>query len=95
MQKWNEQLHAYLPYEPPEGGYYPIYCEDMKTPVNCASCGRPIVFGEGFTSQTIHNSYGIGYSVCRQCNDDYWTLFKENPATRECIYTEEHERVND
>lgn len=69
MQKWNYEKRAYEPYAVPSSWHTPIYSFDMGEIVNCPSCGRRMRYGDGYTSKTIHNAYGLGYSVCPSCYD--------------------------
>ena len=43
------------------------YSSDMDKLIACASCGKTITFGEGYTSRKITNNVGFGYCVCEQC----------------------------
>lgn len=68
MQKWNSEKGEYEPYSVPNNWICPLYCEDMQRVVNCASCGKIIRYGSSYTSQEIHNSHGLGYTVCPECH---------------------------
>ena len=68
IQKWNPELHKYEPYDPPPG-YITKYENDMDRLINCASCGKQITFGEGYSSLHIHDYFGFGYSVCENCHE--------------------------
>jgi hypothetical protein len=68
VRKWNPEKQAYEPYIPPIG-YTTLYEDDMNRLINCASCGKLIEFGEGYTSLLIHNHCGMGYSVCENCHE--------------------------
>lgn len=65
--RWNYETEEYDPYELPEGVI--LYTRDMDRETSCASCGKKIVFGDGYTSRRIHNKYGIGFSVCTDCHE--------------------------
>lgn len=67
MQKWNAEKGEYEPYSVPEGWDCPLFCADMQRVVNCASCGKEILYGDCYTSQEIHNTMGLGYAVCPEC----------------------------
>lgn len=67
IRKWNYQKGAYEPYIPPVG-HISLYEPVMETPIVCASCGKQITFGEGYTSFAIHNCSGFGYTVCEPCH---------------------------
>lgn len=68
IQKWNPAKRMYELYEAPSG-YITLFETDMDKPINCASCGKQITFGEGYSSMQIHNAVGMGYSVCADCHD--------------------------
>lgn len=65
---WNENKHEYEPYELPEGSS--CYEADMNKVVSCASCGKKILYGNGYTSHRIHTNMGFGYAVCERCYFD-------------------------
>lgn len=67
MKKWNPKKRAYEPYVVPSDWHTPVYTSNMDEPVNCASCGRTMRFGDGYTSRQIHTKNGMGYSVCLKC----------------------------
>lgn len=67
IRKWNHKTRAYEPYTPPDGRVS-MNETNMETRISCASCGCQITFGEGYTSQLIHNSFGMGYTVCESCH---------------------------
>ena len=67
-KKWNRHLCRYEPYTIPDGWTCPVFCTDMDYPVNCASCGKTMTFGDGYTSRVIHTDHGMGYSVCLECH---------------------------
>ena len=67
MQKWSYRDKEYQSYNPPKEWNTPLLIEDVSGVVNCASCGKQMVFGNGYTSRTIHNDYGMGYCVCLEC----------------------------
>ena len=46
-----------------------MYETDMTMIIECAECGKPLLYGNGFTSRKIHNKQGMAYSVCRNCSD--------------------------
>lgn len=69
MRKWNYTKQEYEPYNIPENYYCPIVA-DMDERVNCPSCGRRILYGDGFTSRVIHGDKGgMGYTVCSKCHN--------------------------
>ena len=62
----------YEPYSTPKEWNVPLYSEDMRQIVNCASCGKEIYYGDTYTSKTIHNAVGLGYPVCEACYEHEW-----------------------
>ena len=67
VQKWNWKERKYYPYEIPDDWNCPLYTDDMHETINCASCGKPLKYGDCFTSREIHSSLGMGYPVCEDC----------------------------
>ena len=67
MQKWDFETREYSPYSVPDDWNVSCFEWDMNTAVNCAGCGRPMTFGEGYTSRTIHTASGFGFCVCEEC----------------------------
>lgn len=67
-EKFDFKANAYKPYVLPKGAV--LTCDKMDDVVNCASCGRKIRYGDGYCSLAIHNKYGIGYSVCKECYEN-------------------------
>lgn len=80
MKKYNETKKTYEPYSVPEEWNCPITCYNMRMYVNCARCGKEIMFGDGYTSMQIHNDYGLGYTVCEECHEKEW---QERRAAKE------------
>lgn len=68
LARWNYKTHAYDPFTPPDDWKVILYSEDMGKDINCANCGKPMTYGEGFTSQEIHTPIGLGYPVCEKCH---------------------------
>lgn len=67
MQKWNYEKREYEKYEVPEDWKCYLYSSDMERKINCAACGREVIYAEGYTSFEIHNQMGFGYIVCDEC----------------------------
>lgn len=72
LLKWNYQQKKYEPYEIPDNWNVPLMSVDLEDVINCASCGREILFGDGYTSRMIHTKHGIGYYVCHDCYEQEW-----------------------
>lgn len=84
-KKWDLKLQIYEPYTIPESWVCPLYTPDMEMAVNCASCGRAMTFGQGFTSSIIHNDAGMGYTVCEACKEKEWAAEKAaRKENRQC-----------
>ena len=75
-QKWDCVKHEYTPYEIPSDWYCPLLCDALNTQINCASCGKKMTFGEGYTSHFIHTFGGFGYYVCEECMEKEWAAEK-------------------
>ena len=65
--KWNYDTESYEPYDAPEGAV--TYSALMDKVIMCASCGRKVMFGDCYTSRTIHTQMGIGFAVCPKCHE--------------------------
>lgn len=63
--KWNYNTKKYDEYELPEKAR--TYSDDLNLECQCASCGKPMIFGDGYTSLEIHTNMGFGYIVCADC----------------------------
>lgn len=61
LRKWNYKANRYDPYEIPDDWNVSI--------VNCAECGKPIMFGQEYTGRKIHMPSGMRYFVCKDCYD--------------------------
>lgn len=69
MKKWNPATNQYEPYSVPAEWHCPPVSFLMDELINCASCGKRITFGAGYTSKLIHTDSGFGYTVCRECSE--------------------------
>jgi Zn ribbon nucleic-acid-binding protein len=67
LRKWNYETHEYERFISPAENLT-VYTEDMDEPVDCANCGYHMLYGETYTSRTIHNEHGIGFPVCEECH---------------------------
>lgn len=81
-QKWDFKGRVYRPYRIPDSWFCVPYSTDMDAVINCASCGKTLVFGDSYTSRCIHNATGFGYAVCAECNTMEFAVeqaaYKEN-----------------
>lgn len=67
INKWNYNKSKYEPRKIPDEWYCSTYEADMKTIVNCPSCGKELEFGDTYTSREWHTAIGFGYGVCEDC----------------------------
>ena len=67
LRKWNERKREYEPYKIPDDWNVKTYSDDMDMIINCAACGKKELFGNAYTSMTIHGVGGMGYAVCHDC----------------------------
>lgn len=68
--KWDFEKHEYHDAEIADTAC--TYSDDMDKVVTCASCGKKMLFGNGYTSRQYHTPYGIGYTVCQDCYNKEW-----------------------
>ncbi len=66
-QKWDFKTHTYKPYNTPDTWKCPLTTDNMDEDINCSNCGKPVKFGNCFTSLAIHTLIGFGYPVCETC----------------------------
>lgn len=85
--KWNYELQTYELYELPEDCV--LYTSDMELKTACAQCGRAILYGDAYTSKEIHAHGGMGYPVCKACNDKEWDRFRKAHFGKEA----DHENI--
>lgn len=64
-EKWNYETNKYDAYKLPEKAM--VYTDNMEEMCQCASCGKEMVFGDGYTSLEIHTDLGLGFIVCSNC----------------------------
>ena len=67
-RKWDEKERRYEPYEVPDDWKLLCYSTDMDEECNCAQCGKPMRFGDGYTSMQVQTEVGFGYMVCEACH---------------------------
>lgn len=72
LRKWNHKARTYEPYEVPDKWNVKQLCESMDEIINCAGCGKEITFGEGYSSNSIHDQFGLGFCVCKDCANKEW-----------------------
>ena len=67
LQKWNTIKREYEDYNVPDDWNVKSFTKDMEEIVNCASCGKKMIYGNSYTSLEIHTPHGFGYGVCDEC----------------------------
>ena len=65
-KKWNYKTNQYDDYLLPDGA---ALTAPMSAVVECASCGKMMIFGEAYTSLEIHTKVGMGFAVCDRCHE--------------------------
>lgn len=65
--RWCYSTHSYEPYFVPPNWKIVLYTDNMDEPINCTSCGKPMTYGQGYTSRELHSPVGFGYPVCESC----------------------------
>lgn len=64
-QKWNFKKQEYEEYNLPYKAT--TYQISMSVIITCAACSKELLYGNGYTSRTIHTEHGMGYAVCSNC----------------------------
>lgn len=64
LKKWDFKKKKYLPFEALDSS---VLMAGLKDPVACTNCRNPKIFGDCYTSLTIHSEMGFGYPVCESC----------------------------
>ena len=77
LKRWDYGTHTYKDFEVPDERRVATYMPDMSLPVDCASCGVTLPYGETFTSLEIHTEHGFGFGVCHECYHAEWERKKE------------------
>ena len=65
--RWIKSRRDYIPYVVPQEWNCKSYTEHMTDVVNCPYCGKPIMYGECYTSRYLQTRLGMGYAVCPDC----------------------------
>ena len=69
LRRYDWASRSYAPYEVPASWRGEKYLQSADTAVNCAGCGKPMRWGDTYTSMEIHDRAGLGYGVCGTCYD--------------------------
>ena len=81
-ERWDPYHGKYRPYVLPEDELKCSLLEDrMDKVIACAGCGKPVKFGESFTSLEIHTE--TGFSVCPNCHAGEIERAKDAEAMRQ------------
>lgn len=67
MKRWNVRTGEYETYTVPKDWICVCFTTSMEAEINCASCGKKIIYGNSLTSREIHAPHGFGYKVCPDC----------------------------
>lgn len=68
--RWNYETKVYDPYTIDPSWNVVLYTQDMDLAINCASCGKAMTYGQGYTSRELHTQVGMGYPVCEDCYEE-------------------------
>ena len=83
-ERWDPYHGKYRPYLLPEDELKCSLLEDrMDKVIACAGCGKPVKFGESFTSLEIHTESGFGFMVCPMCIDQETERARDAEAMRQ------------
>lgn len=63
-KKWDPVKKEYKDCQIPIGAYIGAERYDF---VECAQCGKKVLYGDCYTSLHIHTVSGFGYAVCGKC----------------------------
>ena len=74
LNKWNYTTKKYEPYEVPDTWNVAIHRDNLWDPIDCAMCGKTILYGVSYSSPAIHTEMGIGYCVCEKCHREEMEL---------------------
>lgn len=77
LLKWNYAKSEYEFYTIPDEWDVALSRSDMDAGINCAGCGKDMVYGDSLTSQEIHTEIGFGYGVCDECYEQETKRRKE------------------
>lgn len=72
INKWNFKQEKYLPHNIPANRRISCFESDMDLTIDCAGCGTPMAYGDGYTSRVFHTQHGFGYIVCSDCYSKEW-----------------------
>ena len=67
-KKYNYDTHKYEPFELKDGLSY----RTQKDKINCANCGKEVLYSEAESSLVLYNEEGLRFMVCPSCSDAEW-----------------------
>lgn len=70
IDRWNIYTEQYEPVQIPDDWKVAMYSDNLDEQINCVNCGKPMTYGEGYTSRRYHNKAGMGYMECEDCYYD-------------------------
>ena len=70
VDRWDIYTERYEPVQIPDDWKIALYSDNMDEQINCVNCGKPMKYGEGYTSRRYHNKAGMGYMECEDCYYD-------------------------
>jgi Zn ribbon nucleic-acid-binding protein len=70
IDRWDIYTKQYEPVQIPDDWKIALYSDNMDEQINCVNCGKPMKYGEGYTSRRYHNKAGMGYMECEDCYYD-------------------------
>ena len=68
LRKYSYRRHKYKKYRIPDKWNVQRLIDEDDV-VNCAGCGKLIGWDSAYTSLLIHDDIGIGYLVCKDCQE--------------------------
>lgn len=74
--KWDFGKKEYQETKIPNGSS--VYEYDTKKIITCASCEKPITYGESYPSKAIYDDMGFAYAVCSDCMEKEWRELIKN-----------------
>lgn len=70
INRWDIYTEKYEPVQIPDDWKVAMYSDNMDEQINCVNCGKPLTYGESYTSRRYHNRAGMGYMECEDCYYD-------------------------
>ena len=68
MKKWNYKTKQYEEYTVPDSWRVKLGSNNLFEEINCAACGKSMIYGHGFFSRIIFDEHWFGYIVCYECH---------------------------